>query len=107
LALGTLDTVKLQHNPKRGRHVGHVGASTLDYITRHKTQRAFIADGKRSWRASRPDKNGRHVGIKTPFVGRRWNVTRNINKHAIAAYENAQLRKRLSATRHQRQAAAA
>jgi hypothetical protein len=37
--------------------------------------------------------------IKTPFVGRRWNVTRNINKHAIAAYEDAQRRRRFSAAR--------
>jgi hypothetical protein len=91
----------------RVKHASRYWGSTFDYITRYKNQKAYIADGKRTWRASRLDEYGRHVGIKTPFVGRRWNVTRNINKHAIAACENAQLRKRLSATRHQRQAAAA
>jgi hypothetical protein len=90
----------------RVKHASRYWGSTFDYITRHKSQQAYIADGKKSWRASRLDENGRHVGIKTPFVGRRWNVTRNINKHAIEAYEDAQRRKRFSAARHQRQAAA-
>ena len=56
--------------------------STFDYITRHKTQQAYRAQGGNVWRASRRDENGRHRGIKCPFIGRRWNVSRNINANA-------------------------
>jgi hypothetical protein len=59
--------------------------STFDYITRHKTQQAFIAGGRSTWRASRRDAKGKHRGIKCPFVGRRWNVSRNINAKARQA----------------------
>jgi hypothetical protein len=64
-------------------------SSTFDYLTRHKSQQAYIADGGRTWRASRRDENGRHRGIKCPFFGRRWNVSRNINAKARQAYDEA------------------
>ena len=67
---------------KRVRHESGYYGSTFDYITRHKTQQAFVAGGRKTWRASRRDENGRHRGIKCPFVGRRWNVSRNINGKA-------------------------
>jgi hypothetical protein len=62
--------------------------STFDYITRFKTQQAYKASGGTTWRASRRDENGRHRGIKCPFVGRRWNVSRNINAKARQAYDD-------------------
>jgi hypothetical protein len=71
---------------RRTRHdeSGYWG-STFDYITRHKTQQAYRAGGGSTWRASRRDENGRHRGIKCPFVGRRWNISRNINANARQA----------------------
>jgi hypothetical protein len=72
---------------KRIRHESGYWGSTFDYITRHKTQQAFIAGGSSSWRASRRDEKGRHRGIKCPFVGRRWNVSRNINAKARQTHD--------------------
>jgi hypothetical protein len=86
------------------RHESGYWGSSFDYMTRHKTQQAFIAGGGlssrpgRSWRASRRDEKGRHVGIKCPFIGRRWNVSRNLNAkdrqdhRAMLAAERAPLR---------------
>lgn len=70
---------------RRIRHESGYWGSTFDYITRHKTQQAYRARGGSTWRASRRDENGRHRGIKCPFVGRRWNVSRNINAKARQA----------------------
>jgi hypothetical protein len=71
--------------------------STFDYQTRHKSQRAYRGDNGRTWRASRRDAKDRHVGIKCPFVGRRWNVSRNINAKARQSYDGAKGRKIVSA----------
>ena len=61
----------------------------FEYITRFKTQQAYRANHGSTWRASRLDEKGRHRGIKCPFVGRRWNVSRNINAKARQAYDGA------------------
>jgi hypothetical protein len=74
---------------KRKRHESGYWGSTFDYITRYKTQQAYVAQGRSTWRASRRDENGRHPGIKCPFVGRRWNVSRNINAKARQAHDGA------------------
>jgi hypothetical protein len=71
--------------------------STFDYITRHKTQQAYRANGGSTWRASRRDETGRHRGIKCPFVGRRWNVSRNINAKARQTHEVVQIAARAAA----------
>jgi 3-mercaptopyruvate sulfurtransferase SseA len=44
-------------------------------------------NGGSTWRASRRDAKGRHRGIKCPFFGRRWNVSRNINAKARQAHQ--------------------
>jgi hypothetical protein len=74
---------------RRRRDESGYWGSTFDYITRHRTQQAFIAAGGSTWRASRRDANGRHRGIKCPFVGRRWNVSRNINANARQHHDGA------------------
>jgi hypothetical protein len=66
---------------------GYLGSSFY-YLTRYKTQQAYYAD-RRAWRASRRDEKGRHRGIKCPFVGRRWNVSRNINAKSRQPYDDA------------------
>ena len=76
------DDTRTQH------HSGYRG-STFDYITRHKSQQAYVAQGMKIWRASRKDENGKHVGIKAPFVGRRWATSRNINANAQAGLQAA------------------
>jgi hypothetical protein len=68
-------------------HQSGYWGSTFDYITRHKSQQAYIAQGRRVWRASRVDENGRHRGIKCPFVGRRCSTSRNINARSRSAFE--------------------
>jgi hypothetical protein len=70
---------------RKTRHESGYWGSTFDYITRHKTQQAYVAQGRSTWRASRRDEKGRHRGIKCPFDGRRWNVSRNINAKAQQA----------------------
>jgi hypothetical protein len=82
---------------ERIRHESGYWISTFDYMTRYKTQQAYFGDGGRSWRASQRDANGRHVGIKCPFVGRRWNVSRNINAKARQSYDGAKGREIVSA----------
>jgi hypothetical protein len=72
---------------RRTRHESGYWGSTFDYITRHKTQQAYVAQGSNVWRASRRDGKGRHRGIKCPFIGRRWNVSRNINAKARQAHQ--------------------
>jgi hypothetical protein len=73
----------------RTRHESGYWGSTFDYMTRHKTQQAFVAGGRKTWRASRRDQNGRHRGLKCPFVGRRWATSHNINANARQAYDEA------------------
>ena len=73
---------------RRIRHESGYWGSTFDYMTRHKTQQAFFAS-RSTWRASRRDENGRHRGIKCLFVGRRWNVSRNINAKARQRHDGA------------------
>ena len=73
---------------ERIRHESGYWGSTFDYITRHKTQQAYRANGGSTWRASRRDAKGRRRGIKCPFIGRRWNVSRNINAKARQAYDD-------------------
>lgn len=87
---------KVSDGFERIRHESGYWISTFDYQTRHKSQQAYFGDGGRSWRASRYE-NGRHVGIKCPFVGRRWNVSRNINAKAREAYDEAKRRGRTAA----------
>lgn len=65
-------------NDTRVKHSSGYWGSTFDYITRFKSQQAFFSQRGAAWRASRIDENGRHRGIKTPYVGRRWTCTRNI-----------------------------
>lgn len=82
--------------------------STFDYMTRYMTQQAFVMLGMRVRRHARKDENGKHVGIKAPFVGRRWSTSRNINANAQAALQAAKAamrgKARIAAER-QRQAA--
>jgi hypothetical protein len=68
------------------RHASGYCGSTFAYITKHKTQQAYVAGGGNTWRASRRDENGRHVGLKSPFVGKRWVTSRNINAKARQSY---------------------
>jgi hypothetical protein len=80
LAGGLVAKVKIGTDRKTRHESGYWG-STFNYITRFKTQQAYVAQ-RGVWRASRRDENGRHRGIKCPFIGRRWNVSRNINANA-------------------------
>jgi hypothetical protein len=66
-------------------HSGKLG-STFDYITRFKSQKAYVMQGGKTWRASERDQSGKHVGIKTPIIGKRWGCTRNIKRRSIDAY---------------------
>jgi len=61
-------------------------SSTLDYLMRFQSQQAWWGGGKKTWRASVRDENGRHVGIKSPITGKRWGCTRNLNCNAIDTY---------------------
>jgi hypothetical protein len=63
---------------RKTRHESRYWGSTFDYTTRHKTQQVYYAQGGNVWRASRRDAEGRHRGVRCPFVGRRWNVSRNL-----------------------------
>jgi hypothetical protein len=82
---------------KRVRHESGFYGSTFDYLTRHKTQQAFVAGGRKTWRASRRDQNGRHRGLKCPFTGRRWATSHNINVRARQAHDEVKGRKIVSA----------
>ena len=79
-------------------HESGYWSSTFNYLVRFMTQQAYVANGRRMWRASRCDEKGRHVGIKCPFIGRRWNTSRNINAKARQTYNEAK-RKALTAAR--------
>jgi hypothetical protein len=81
------------------KHPSGYYGSTLDYMTRHKSQKAYFRQRGRTWRASTRDENGRHRGIKTPFVGSRWGTSRNINAQAREAYDDARRRAVISAQR--------
>ena len=70
---------------RKRHHTGHLG-STLDYLMRFQNQQAWWGGGKKTWRASVRDENGRHVGIKSPITGKRWGCTRNLNRNAIDTY---------------------
>lgn len=59
--------------------------STLDYLTRYKSQQAYWGD-RSTPRATITDMNGRHRGVKAPIVGKRWGCTRNISQRAIDEY---------------------
>ncbi len=60
--------------------------STLDYLMRFQSQQAWWGGGKKTYRASVRDENGRRRGIKSPITGKRWGCTRNLNRNAIDAY---------------------
>jgi hypothetical protein len=60
--------------------------STLDYLMRFKSQQAWWGGGKKTYRASIRDENGRRRGIKSPITGKRWGCTRNLNHYAVRAY---------------------
>lgn len=78
---------RVRHQPS-----GYFGSSA-DYITRHKSQQAYVAQGGSTWRASRRDANGRHRGIKTPFVGKRWATSHNIGTKVRAVHDEARVRR--------------
>jgi hypothetical protein len=81
-------------------HPSGYWGSTFGYITRHMSQQAFVMLSGKSWRASRRDPNsGKHVGIKTPILGKRWGCTRNISPKAVEAHLAAQSAERELARR--------
>lgn len=80
---GVIEVV--QASDKQALHASGYWGSTFDYVTRFKSQKAYRKQGGRSWRASRRDENGRHVGIKTPYEGRRWTCSHHLNPCRIAA----------------------
>ena len=69
--------------------------STLDYLMRFQSQQAWWGGGRKTYRASVRDENGRRRGIKAPILGKRWGCTRNLNHRAVQAYwlERAERRK--------------
>ena len=79
----------------RKLHPSGFYGSTLDYLMRFKSQQAWWGGGKKTYRASIRDENGRRVGIKSPITGKRWGCTRNLNRRAVEAYrlERAERRK--------------
>lgn len=95
---------------KRTKHSCGYYGSTFDYLTRHKSQKAFRKQGGSTWRASRRDANGRHRGIKCPFVGRRYATSQDIGRRARESHEDARRRAivsaRISAERRNHRAAA-
>jgi hypothetical protein len=79
----------------RKLHPSGFYGSTLDYLMRFQSQQAWWGGGKKTYRASIRDENGRRRGIKSPITGKRWGCTRNLNRHAVDAYwqERAERRK--------------
>ena len=59
--------------------------STLDYLTRFKSQKAYWGD-RSTPRATISDDGGRRRGVKAPILGKQWGCTRNISQRAIDAY---------------------
>ena len=76
----------------RKQHYSGYWGSTLDYLMRFQSQRAWWGGGKRTWRASKRDEDGKMRGIPSPLVGKRWGCSRNLSQRAIAAYWKAQNR---------------
>jgi hypothetical protein len=87
----------------RKLHYSGFYGSTLEYLMRHKSQRAWWAD-KQTYRASMRDQNGRRRGIKSPIIGKRWGCTRNISSQAIDAFLAAKAEARAAARETQRAA---
>jgi hypothetical protein len=77
---------------RRRHHSGHLG-STLDYLMRFKSQKAWWGD-KGTYRASIRDADGRRRGIKSPITGKRWGCTRNLSPRVIDAHFEAQAESR-------------
>jgi len=59
---------------RKTHHTGHLG-STLDYLMRFQSQQAWWGGGKKTWRESIRDENGRRRGVKSPITGKRWGCT--------------------------------
>jgi hypothetical protein len=70
----------------RKMHPSGFWGSTLDYLMRFQSQKAWWGGGKKTYRASIRDENGRRRGIKSPITGKRWGCTRNLNHYAVRAY---------------------
>lgn len=77
---------------RRRYRSGHWG-STLDYLCRFKSQKAWWGD-KQTYRATTVDENGRRRGIKCPILGKRWGCTRNISPRVITAHFEAEVEAR-------------
>jgi hypothetical protein len=98
---GTIDVREGSDIRKLHQPSGFYGSS-LDYLTRFKTQKAYWGD-RSTPRATIRDENGRHQGVKAPIVGKRWGCTRNISQRAIDTYwaeRNARSRPDNTGQRH-------
>jgi hypothetical protein len=86
---------------RSARHPSGFYGSTFGYLTRFRSQQAFVAAKGREWRASRPDEKGHHRGIACPFMGRRWAITRNLGPKDRTAHRISNERRRLLTTLQQ------